>query len=300
MVAVFSICHRLLAAAAGACAIAGMASAQELPSAPALCATQDTAGVLAYFLDVGQGDAMILLGPAGRVVVVDGGESATSVRDVVRRLGVARVDLLVISHYHADHIGGLPEILESIPVGSVLENGVATTTMVFQRTVSAIQASGAQVLRAEARTITVGDLTVRVFPSLPQASSQNLASVGLTVSLGEFRLLLTGDAETQTLDWWVDQRVIPQVSVAKVGHHGSHNGTTPRLVEAARPSAVVVSVGATNGYGHPDPQAIRQWASRARHILRTDVDGTVVVRGCRDGSFRIRTAQGSIVSGGQR
>lgn len=281
------------------CWVPALAGTQGLP-VPAACPAPDTAGLLATFIDVGQGDATLLRGPDGRYVLVDAGEPTARVRDVLRRLRVPQLDLVVISHYHHDHIGGLPAVFDALPVANVLENGMAATTQSFARTIAAIERRGSRVLRASERNVSVGAVTLQVLPPNPRADDQNLASVGVIASYGEFRLLLTGDAETETLAWWTGRGTIPRVSIAKAGHHGSRNGTTRALVDAAAPSAVVISAGRDNSYGHPHREALALWARRTRLLVRTDVEGSIAVRGCRDGSFRVRTERGSVSTGGGR
>jgi beta-lactamase superfamily II metal-dependent hydrolase len=127
-------------------------------------------------------------------------------------------------------------------------------------------------------------------PPWTRRHGQNLASVGTVARFGEFRILFTGDAETRALRWWTSQGLIPAVSVVKIGHHGGRNGTTPELVAAARPRLAVVSVGAGNSYGHPDPDALALWSSAQAQVLRTDEQGTVTVRGCADGTFSLATS----------
>ena len=197
---------------------------------------------------------------------------------------------------HHDHIGGLPAVLTSLVVTNVLENGLPATTRSYANLVAALERSGARVLRAEARELDVGSLKVRVIPPLDR-NSQNIASVGAVASFGDFRVLFTGDAEAPALHLWTSQGLIPAVTAVKVGHHGSGNGTTPELVAAARPQLAVVSVGARNSYGHPAPGVLALWSSSEAQILRTDVHGTVTVRGCADGTFSVATAVPSIRAG---
>jgi beta-lactamase superfamily II metal-dependent hydrolase len=257
---------------------------------PSLCPEPDRAGLLVRFLDVGQGDAALLSIGDGRHILVDGGQNATRTLEYLTALGVDTIALIIVSHHHHDHIGGLPAILASLPVTNVLENGVPATTRVYSDLVAALERSGARVLRAESRELEVGSLKLRIIPPWARRRSQNLASVGAVASFGDFRLLLTGDAEARALRWWTSQGLIPAVSVVKVGHHGGRNGTTPELVAAARPRLAVVSVGARNSYGHPDPGALALWYSAQAEVLRTDVHGTVTVRGCADGTFSLTTS----------
>lgn len=289
----------MLCAAAAALLPLHSLAAQSLP-APLACPAPDPTGLLVYFLDVGQGDAILLRGPDGRNVLVDAGEPKNVTADALRLLGVQQLDLVVVSHYHHDHIGGLPEVFKAVRVANVLENGLPATTQTFNRTLTAIEAEGSRVLAASERTITVGELAVQVLPPMPRAESQNLASVGVIARYGAFQLLLTGDAETETVNWWTTRRAIPSVTVVKAGHHGSRNATTRALVDATRPDMVVISAGAGNSYEHPHPEALALWGSRSRVILRTDLEGTIAMRGCRDGSFRVRSSRGTVTTGGRK
>lgn len=289
----------LFCAAAAALLPLRSSAAQSLP-VPLGCPAPDPDGLLVYFLDVGQGDAILLRGPDGRNVLVDAGEPKTVTAVALRLLRVQQLDLVVISHYHHDHIGGLPEVFNAVRVGAVLENGLPATTQSFNRTLTAIETAGSRVLTASERTITVGELAIQVLPPLPRPQSQNLASIGVIARYGAFQLLLTGDAETETVNWWTTRRVIPAVTVVKAGHHGSRNATTRALVDATRPDMVVISAGAENSYGHPHPEALALWGSRSRLIMRTDLEGTIAMRGCRDGSFRVRSSRGTITTGGRK
>lgn len=273
-------------------------TAQSLP-VPLACPAPDSSGLLVYFLDVGQGDAILLRGPDGRNVLVDAGEPKTAAAEALKLLRVQQLDLVVISHYHHDHIGGLPAVFNAVRVANVLENGLPATSQSFQRTLAAMEAEGSRVLLASERTITVGETAIQVLPPSPWPESQNLASVGVIARYGAFQLLLTGDAETETVNWWTTRRAIPAVTVVKAGHHGSRNATTRALVDATRPEMVVISAGAGNSYGHPHPEALALWSSRTRRILRTDLEGTIAMRGCRDGTFRVRSARGTVTTGGR-
>ena len=260
-------------------------------AAPAWCARPDTAGVELRFLDVGQGDAALVVTSDGRRALIDGGPSATLLEAYLTRDRIDRIDLVVASHHHLDHIGGLPAVLRSRTVANVVENGMPATTQVYGRLVDALGRSGARVLAATARDLTLGTAKLRILPPWSGARDQNDASVGVIVSHGAFRALFTGDAETRAITAWLRDGRIPRVQVAKAGHHGSHNGVTPGLVAAAAPALLVISVGEGNRYGHPHPEALATWRGPGRRILRTDREGTVRVRGCADGRFFTTTAR---------
>ena len=239
------------------------------------------------FLDVGQGDAA-LIREGGKTVLIDAGPSAR-IESYLREFGVDTIALVVASHNHSDHIGGMTTVLSSAVVRFYLDNGIPHTTATYQRTIRAVRASGAQYLAPTARSITLGTAVVRV---LPPASSgdQNNGSVGIVIEYGQFRALLTGDSEREELTAWLDAGDIPCVNVVKVAHHGSHNGTTADWISTTRPQIAVISVGRGNSYGHPAGAAVTAWQQAGARVYRTDRDRSVLVLANDDGSFVVTTA----------
>jgi len=235
------------------------------------------------FLDVGQADA-ILVREGGKTALIDAGSGA-GILTQLHALGVDTIDLLVASHNHSDHIGGMTAVLGGTVVRFYLDNGVPHTTATYQRTIQAVTASGAQYLRPTSRTITLGNARLRVLAPPPNIDDQNNSSVGILIQYGEFRAVLTGDSEQFELQYWLEHDSIPQVTVVKAAHHGSRNGTTPAWIEATHPQVVVVSVGTGNSYGHPSPQVVEAWESVGATVYRTDQDGAVIIQAKRDGSY---------------
>jgi competence protein ComEC len=240
------------------------------------------------FLDVGQGDAA-LIRTGTKTVLIDAGGSA-GVLSYLQAFHIDTIDLVIASHNHADHIGGMTAVLHSVVVRFYLDNGVPQTTATYQRTIQAVQASGAQYLRATARTITIGDAQFNILPP-PSDQDQNNASVGVLIDYGEFHALFTGDSELHELEYWLGNGSIPHVHVVKVAHHGSPNGTSTAWIEATHPQVAVISVGAGNSYGHPSPDVVAEWEDAGARVYRTDRDGSVLVLANDDGSFVVTTAR---------
>jgi competence protein ComEC len=213
----------------------------------------------------------------------------------LRQVGVKALDLLVISHPHADHLGGADAVLESLPVRNFLDNGVPHTTRSYRRVMDLVERKDVRYLRAEPREIRLGDAVLQIVPA-PSATREhenlNNQSVAVVVRSGNFRAVLAGDSEVEEINGWLDAGAIPRAQVLKASHHGSRNGVTPRWLAAIRPETVVLQLAADNRYGHPHPRAIRYYAAGGRQILRTDRHGDVVIQIRGDGSYRVSCQRG--------
>jgi beta-lactamase superfamily II metal-dependent hydrolase len=239
-------------------------------------------------LDVGQGDAALITTPEGRRILIDAGPNAHQVANVLRDEGIDTVDLIVASHAHADHIGGMPAVFLAVSVRAFMDNGVPHTTATYARTIAAAEREpGLQYLQAIDRTITVGSVTIRVIPPPRIDRSQNNNSVGLLVEYGDFSALYTGDSERRELAHWLRAARIPAVDLVKAAHHGARNGVTPSWVDAISAAVVLVPVGSANRYGHPSPYALQLWAGANARVYRTDQMGEIQVRARRDGTFTV-------------
>ena len=241
------------------------------------------------FLDVGQGDAIVLrLG--GRAILVD----ASRGDDIVLYLEEMGIDSLVAaiaSHNHDDHIGGMDAVLADHPVGQYLENGRLPENEHAVAVEQQLRERGIPSPPPPWPPIALGDARVTVFPSpfKPDNATENNSSLGVLIERGRFKALLTGDSEQDELIAWMRAGLIPRVNVLKAAHHGARNGVTPGWLDLTRPEVVVISVGAHNPYGHPDPWALRYYRSNGRKVYRTDQDGTVIVSVDREGQYRVRT-----------
>jgi competence protein ComEC len=245
-----------------------------------------------HFVDVGQGDAVVIVAPDRRAVVYDGGPSADALARYLRGLDLDEVVLVVASHPHADHIAGLPAVLEAYRPRFVLDNGLEHTTQTFERYLAAVERSGAQLLEPSARTITLGDVRLHVLPSPVEPSwEHNDNSVGLVIEYGAFRASLTGDAERRLFEWWLEAvpELFDPVQVHKASHHGSDAGDTGAALARLQPEIVVVSAGRDNAFGQPHCGALVRYFDAGAVVYRTDWHGTVVVRVERDGGFGVKT-----------
>ena len=246
------------------------------------------------FLDVGQGDAVLIESPSGQAVLYDGGPASEAAVRYLEQRGVDTLDLVVASHNHADHIGGLAAVVRRYRPRFYLDNGIAATTLTYRRVLEAVDAAGSQLLEPTSRRISLGEAVLHVLPPPGQPGwDQNDNSVGLLVEYGTFRLLLAGDAEGRQWEWWLRQpaALLQPVHVHKASHHGSRNGDTARALSRLRPEVVVIGVGG-NSYGHPHAEALALYQSQGATVYRTDQHGTVVVEAQRSGQYRIAVERG--------
>lgn len=249
---------------------------------------QDSTRVRVLFLDVGQGDAALIITPEGKTALIDAGPAEAGVARRLAELGIDTLDLVVASHAHADHIGGMESVLRTLPVRAYLDNATPHTTATYRRLAHTIKSLHLMYLAPIARTIQLGSVPLRVLPPLPRATTQNNRSVGILLEFGEFRALFAGDAQEDALRHFLTLGV-SEVTVLKAAHHGARNGLTSGWIARTRPRIVVLSVGAGNFYGHPDPRALAYYSALGARIYRTDRDGTIVIRGGRDGSYEVET-----------
>ena len=241
------------------------------------------------FLDVGQGDA-ILITLGHQAVLVDAGRGDDIVL-VLNEQGIDSLVAAIASHNHDDHIGGMDAVIADYPIGRYLSNGRAPAN----RNARSIEEwlTKKQVARPPPpwEPIRLGDARITVFPSAldPAAATENNSSLGVLVERGAFRALLTGDSEVEELNGWMAAGLIPDVDVLKAAHHGARNGVTPGWLERTKPEVVVISVGASNSYGHPDPWAMRYYQLHDRKVYRTDQVGTVIVTVDPEGRYQVGT-----------
>ncbi|MDV6376391.1 excalibur calcium-binding domain-containing protein [Deinococcus arenicola] len=255
-------------------------------------------GVLTIrFLDVGQGDAVLITAPEGQSLLYDGGRSEKRMTELLGQYGVKSLAVVAASHADADHITGLIPAIQQFKPKFFLNNGIAATTQTFGKLTAAVQAAGTQGLLASQRDINLGSVKVTVLPPPPGVpkGDQNLNSVGLLIQYGTFRALLTGDSETAETAGWLGvypASTLGPIDVYKSSHHGAKNGDNAIWLKAVRPKNVVIGVG-PNNYGHPTSEALNLYKSVGAAIYRTDLNGTVTITVQPGGSYTTASEKGT-------
>ena len=237
--------------------------------------------VMVSFIDVGQGDS-ILIRSSDNAVLIDGGEHAqrNTVRNYLRDAGVRRLDYVVATHPHSDHIGGLVSILGWFDIGYVIMPDVTHNTNTFERFLAAIENNNIDVIfPTPGDRITAGiiDLTVIAPPNPHPGPRGNLnnASIVLRLQHGQNSFLFTGDAERELEQWMVNSGIILSSCVLQIPHHGSQSSSTEIFLDAVNPSDAVISLGLNNQHNHPHQSVINRLNARNIRIHRTDQLGTI-------------------------
>lgn len=235
--------------------------------------------LIVHFLDVGQGDAIFIELPNGKTMLVDAGENyhGQGIIDYVQTIGYQKLDYVVATHPHEDHIGSMPYIVRNFEIGSIYMPDVTANTATFESLLKAIKAKGLRVKngRTGVHIIKDGELTADIIaPDKPDESNLNNSSIVLLLTFGNVSYLLTGDAETKELN---AIRADMHATVLKAGHHGSKTSTTQTLLKKISPSVTVISCGKNNDYGHPHAEVLKMLKSVNSSVYRTDRDQTVIV-----------------------
>ena len=246
--------------------------------------------VAVHFLDVGQGDATLIVAPDATMLIDTGRHDRSDVVPALRSLGVESIDVVAITHAHADHIGQLDRVLGSLEVGEVWMSGTPHTTQTFERAVAALEASNAGYDEPRAGdTTAVGSLTVEILSPAALTGDIDADMLAMRVTYGSVSFLFTGDLGAAGEAAVVARHggALP-ATVYQVGHHGSSTSTSPAWLAAVRPEVAIYSASSTNQYGHPHAEVIQRLTSAGVEVYGTPTHGTVTVT--TDGStFRVTT-----------
>ena len=246
-------------------------------------------------LDVGQGDCILVQAPGGRTMLVDGGGNygqQASGYDIGHEVvvpalmvrGVRKIDVLVITHPHDDHVGGLPAIVEQFPVTLALDPMIESDSEAYKALEDALQDRRVPVERlSEGARINLGRGIYADVLSPPEPllsggdSDENDNSVVLRLVDGNASLLLAADIEEVGAARLTGYGEAIHSTILKVPHHGSAGAAQPGFLDAVRPELAIISVGANNPFGHPSQEMLRELERVGAKVMRTDRDGAVTV-----------------------
>lgn len=232
-----------------------------------------------HFIDVGQGDSA-LIRSGGQTLLIDAGENDQGDRVVsyLKSLGIERLDYVVGTHPHSDHIGGLDTVLRAFDVGTVILSPKAHTTRTFEDVLDAVEEKGLTLTKpVVGDEYPLGDATFRIIaPNGDYGDDLNNWSVGLQITDGETSFLFTGDGESQAEADMAANGISLRSDVLKLGHHGSSTSSSTLFLDAVDPDYAVISCGTGNSYGHPHQETLEKLEERGIQFFRTDQQGTII------------------------
>ena len=289
-----------------------------------------------HMLDIGQGDAILIISPDGKSVLIDAGDTGRGkvALEAMGRYNIKQLDYFIATHAHADHIGGADEVLNAIKVLNVIDSGVVPpsqssnsnangnknarakpagkstelpTTKAYLDFLEAVKKNGSQYAKAEPGKkydLGGGAILTVLAPIEPfftkdqlraGGNEPNANSVVVRLDYGEFSILFTGDAETQTEERMMNKGETLEAKILKVGHHGSKYASSQDFLAAVKPEVALISDAENNRYGHPSQSALDRLRSAGVKVYRTDLNGeiTILTNGkMKDGKlYEVKTAK---------
>lgn len=232
-----------------------------------------------HFIDVGQADCILVRTAGGENMLIDAGNNADGddVVEYLNNIGVSRIDYIIGTHPHEDHIGGMDNVINELDIGEVYMPNKQYTTKTFKDVLEAVSNKGLTIKTAKAG-VTVfdsgGESAVMVAPNSESYKDLNNYSAVIKYTCGGVSFLFTGDAEELS-----EQEITADVSadVLKVGHHGSNSSTSEEFLRRVSPEYAVICVGEDNDYGHPHKETMERLAAAGVTVYRTDINGTIVM-----------------------
>ena len=234
-----------------------------------------------HFLDVGQADCILIQAPTGENMLIDAGnnDDADTIVSYLNTQGVKKVDILVGTHPHEDHIGSLDTVINTFDIGQVYMPKVTHTTKTFEDVLIAIKNKSLKITPATGGAnidFSPNTKVETIAPNSAKYESMNNYSAVIKLTYGKTSFLFTGDAEDISENEMLAQKYDLKAGVLKVGHHGSSSSTTQSFINSVSPQYAVISVGKGNDYGHPHKEVLSRLSEGDVQVLRTDESGTII------------------------
>ena len=234
-----------------------------------------------YFLDVGQGDASLIVSTSGQVAMIDSGPDESVILNHLKNLHISHIDLLIASHAHGDHITGMDKIIAQYKPKAFIDPGIPHTTWNYKKMINAIEKYNINYYEGTSRKINLGSISFTILPPANpniKKSKLNNNSTVVRLDFKDFSCLFTGDIEKQREgQLLINARDLLNVDVLKVAHHGSSSSSSPLFVKSAEPKISIISCKKGNWYRYPRKKTLALLRDLGIEIYRTDLQGTILV-----------------------
>jgi len=250
-----------------------------LPTVPVIPETSLSKDLVVHYIDVGQADSMFIEFPNGETMLIDAGESrnGSQIVSYIRNLGYSKINYVVATHPHADHIGGMTTVINSLPIDNFYMPNKEHTTKTFEHLIDALTSKNVDTYIAKAGVdmINIQGLSATILsPISTYGSNLNDWSAVVMVKFKDTSFLFMGDAEGRV----EGQLSNVNADVLKVGHHGSDTSSSMSFLNKVKPKHSIITVGTGNTYGHPTQSTLDNLASIGSKVYRTDLQGAIIVR----------------------
>ena len=230
------------------------------------------------YIDVGQGDSIFIQLPNNKTMLIDAGEAYKSdnVINYLNDLGITKINYVIGTHPHTDHIGGLEEVINTFDIGSIYMPRAVSTSKTYEDLLTTISSKGLKVKTAKSGVVVLDEDNLKlefIAPNSDSYSELNNYSAVLKLTYLDNTFLFMGDAETLSEDEITNEI---KADVIKVGHHGSDSSSSLEFVKKVSPEYAIIMVGVGNSYNHPYQSIIDRYESVGAKVLRTDLDGNIV------------------------